>query len=206
MHLTNFGWLLIALLIFSLFIGYRYIKRSNPDEKPGCVGVVYVATICFILSLFVVMFAPALVNVVIGKSHLTIKGGDTEEESSLIGNILVGGSLLMIFIMFYCLCWGIAYALGKNTSRFMSIGVKILIYFIVPLGMLFMLFMLSRVVYRHAMGIERHETWAIGLCSFFSVGLFFGFWGYIKMLLRPKSADPGNSLYKDFDEDEDSLT
>jgi len=183
-QLTPFGWALIAAMPAAVFIAIKFIKRTNPGERPGCAGVAYVATICFILMLFVIIFLPLL-------SQRMYQGITGTRSGSFLEWVTVGGCFVMVLGMFYIMSWGIAFALGRNTKRFARVGIQLLSWLLLPAAMLFMLSMLCYVLYLHFAGEKRQPFWVIAVCLLFAVILFLGFWGYLKMLINRQRTPPG---------------
>lgn len=184
-QLTPFGWAIIAAMIASVLIAIKFMKRTSPGVKPGCAGVAYVATICFILFLFVIVFLPLLAQ----RIYQGITGA---RSGSFLEWMTVGGCFVMVLGMFYIMSWGIAFALGRNTNRFARVGKRLLTGLLVPAAMLFMLCMLCYALYLHFSGEKRQPFWVIAICLAFAIILFLGFWGYMKTLTGQQQDPPGN--------------
>lgn len=174
-QLTPFGWVLIGAMMAAVFIAVKFIKRTNPGVKPGCAGVAYVATICFILFLLVIVFLPLL-------SQRIYQGITGVHSGSFLEWVTVAGCFVMVLGMLYLMSWGIAFALGRNTRRFAAVGRQLLAWFLIPMAMLFMFSLLCYAIYLHFSGQKQQPFWVIAICLLFTVALFFGCWGYLKML------------------------
>ncbi|WP_300600124.1 hypothetical protein [Niabella sp.] len=186
-QLTPFGWALIAAMMAAVFVAIKFLKRTSPGSKPGCAGVAYVATICFILFLFVMVFLPLLSQRIYQGITGTRSGGFLEWAT-------VGGCFIMVLGMFYLMSWGLAFAFGRNTKRFATVGMRLLSWLLLPAAMLFMFSMLCYAMYLHFSGEKRQPFWVIAICLLFAIILFLGFWGYMKMLIsqRPKPRNNGS--------------
>ncbi|MCF3110975.1 hypothetical protein LL912_19470 [Niabella sp. CC-SYL272] len=184
-QLTPFGWALIGAMTAAVFIAIKFIKRTSPGVKPGCAGVAYVATIYFILFLFVIVFLPLL-------SQRIYQGITGARSGSFLEWLTVGGCFIMVLGMFYIMSWGIAFALGRSTRRFAAVGRQLLAWFLIPVAMLFMFSVLCYAVYLHFSGQKQQPFWVIAICLLFAVALFFGCWGYLKMLTGQQRALQNN--------------
>lgn len=52
LRITGYGWTAIVLMVLSIFVAIKILRRSSGDGKPGCIGVGYVSLILFILLMF----------------------------------------------------------------------------------------------------------------------------------------------------------
>ncbi len=110
-------------------------------------------------------------------------GMETAEELSGNKYILIGGAAVLLLIMGYFILAGIAYAMGRRMQPFYRFGLGLLLYFIFPLAMLFLLGGMGYAVVSYFMGKKPDMPgWAVAVCSFFSIVLFLAFIGYLRML------------------------
>ena len=119
-------------------------------------------------------------------------GMDVAEEISLSKYMLIGGAGVMLLLIGYFLFGGIYYAMGKNMSRYFVFGKNLVMGFIMPLGMLLLLGGMGYALFLYFSGQKPDmPMWAVVVCGFFSVMLFFSFIGYIRSYLFPRweSAD-----------------
>lgn len=235
---------MIALVVLSVLVAVKILKRKNKDNKLGCLGIGYVSLIAFclfslstllagILGRFlfdtftlpryearvvdfhtfqdkdnknrtVTMFQPIVTFATNEGTPVTIKtdisssgkktigevltvgykpGMETAEELSGNKYILIGGAAVMLLIMGYFALSGIAYAMGWRMKPFYRFGTGLLLYFIFPLAMLFLLCGMGYAVVLYFMGQKPDmPVWAVAICSFFSLVLLFAFMGYVRML------------------------
>lgn len=244
LRITSYGWGMIALIVLSVLVAIKVLKRKDRERSPGCLGIGYISLIIFCLFSLSAMLAGMLGSFLINAltlpryearvvdyhtfedkdsrnrrltmfqpivsfrtkegSVVTIKtdiassgkkdkgvsltvgykpGMDTAEELSGNKYILIGGACVMLLIMGYFALGGIAYAMGWRMRPFYRFGAGLLLYFIFPLAMLSLLGAMSYVVTLYFMGQKPDmPVWAVVICSFFSLTLFFAFIGYLRML------------------------
>lgn len=244
LRITGYGWTAIVLIALSILVAIKILKRSNRQEKSGCIGVGYVSLIVFILLSFSTMLAGMLGSFVLniftlpryeakvvnissyqstdnkkrtttmyrsevafttedgtpveigtdissserGEIGEVVKVGyrpgmQTAEELSGSKYMLMAGGAVMLLIMGYFVVAGIFYAMGAKMSAFYRFGMNGLLYFILPLGMLFMLGGMGYAVVLYFMGRKPDmPVWAVVVCCFFCLVLLGGLLGYIRML------------------------
>lgn len=244
LRITNYGWGMIAIIVLSVLVALKVLKRNNRGQRPGCLGIGYVSLIAFCLFSLSTMLAGMLGSFVIhaftlpryearvidyssyvdkdsqnkrvtmfqsvvafngkGGAPVTIKtdvsssgkramgevvtvgyepGMETAEELSGNKYILIGGAGFMLLIMGYFALGGIAYALGWRMKPFYNFGTGLLLYFVFPVAMLFLLGAMGYAVVLYFMGQKPDmPVWAVAVCSFFCFVLFFAFLGYVRML------------------------
>jgi len=51
--LTPYGWTFLGIIAASILLARKILLRKNENEKPGCIGVGYVATVISVLSIMV---------------------------------------------------------------------------------------------------------------------------------------------------------
>lgn len=116
------------------------------------------------------------------------KGQSMAEEFSLTKLFLMCGLSVMMLILGYIVVAAIQYASGRNMKKTMNFGSKLLLQFLVPLGMIAMFSMLSFALYQYFTGQKPDmPLWAVILCSFFAFVLLLSTIGYIKILRGKKS-------------------
>lgn len=243
LRITNYGWGMIAVLVLSVLVALKVLKRNDRSLRPGCLGIGYVSLIAFCLFSLSIMLAGMLGSFVLHAfslpryearvvdyssyedkdSHnrrvtmfrsvvaftacgkpVTLKtdisssakraigeavtvgykpGMEIAEELSGNKYMLIGGAAVLLFIMGYFALGGIAYALGWRMKPFYNFGMSLLLYFIFPLAMLFLLGGMGYAVVLYFMGQKPDmPLWAVVVCSFFCLVLFSAFLGYIRML------------------------
>lgn len=104
-------------------------------------------------------------------------------EFSASKYLLMGGAAVMLLVMGYFAMGGIFYAMGWRMTSFLNFGMKILLYFILPLGMLFMLGGMGYAVVQYFIGLRPDmPIWAVAVCTFFCLVLSLAMVGYVRML------------------------
>jgi hypothetical protein len=110
-------------------------------------------------------------------------GMEAAEELSGGKYLLVAGGAVMLLIMGYFAIAGILYAMGARMAAYYRFGMNGLLYFILPLGMLFMLGALGYAVVLYFVGSKPDmPVWAVVVCSFFCLVLTGALFGYVRML------------------------
>jgi hypothetical protein len=244
LRITGYGWTAIVLIALSIFVAIKILKRRNPNEKSGCIGVGYVSLVMFILLSFSTMLAGMLGSFVLNvltlpryeakiidisayqdtnrrKRTTTMyrsivafttedgtpveirtdissserreigevvkvgyrSGMQTAEELSAGKYILMAGGAVMLLVMGYFVIAGIFYAMGAQMSAFYRFGMNLLLYFIFPLGMLFLLGGMGYAVVLYFTGQKPDmPVWAVVVCCFFCLVLLGAMLGYLRML------------------------
>ena len=110
-------------------------------------------------------------------------GMDRAEEFSSGKYLLIGGGVVMLLVMGYFVVGGILYSMQVRMEWYFGLGMKLLLYFILPLGMLFMFCALGYALVQYFMGLRPDMPgWAVAVCGFFCLVLFFAMIGYVRML------------------------
>lgn len=110
-------------------------------------------------------------------------GMDRAEEFSGGKYLLIGGAAVMLLVMGYFVVGGILYSMNLTMEWYFALGMKLLLYFILPLGMLFMFGALGYALVQYFMGLRPDMPgWAVAVCGFFCLVLFFAMIGYVRML------------------------
>lgn len=60
LQITGYGWTGIAIIILSVLIAVKILKRSNRQGRPGCLGIGYVSLVVFCLLTFTVSLGGVL--------------------------------------------------------------------------------------------------------------------------------------------------
>lgn len=110
-------------------------------------------------------------------------GMQIAEELSGGKFILMAGAAVMLLVMGYFVIAGIFYAMGSQMSAFYRFGMKLLLYLIFPLGMLFLLGGMGYAVVLYFTGQKPDmPVWAVVVCCFFCLVLLGAMLGYLRML------------------------
>lgn len=118
------------------------------------------------------------------------KGMERAIEYSLIKFLLMGGVFLIGLAFFFLIVWAVFYAIGKPTDGIKNIGVKMVSFLVIPIAMLLLLGGMLYGLYHHfTQTDEKLPIWAVCLLVFFSLILFFSFWGYLKGLFLKKETN-----------------
>lgn len=107
------------------------------------------------------------------------------------------GLATIMFVLVYVLVLGIAYSFGIPTGRLLQIGAGFLMYYLVPAGMLLLFYGCAYGgVYLYFTGRKPDmPIWAVVVCCFFSVVLFFSLIGWARMLLGKGDGKKGKKVY-----------
>lgn len=110
-------------------------------------------------------------------------GQNTAQEFSLKKLFLMCGLSVMMLILGYIVVAAIQYALGKNMQKTLKFGAKLVLQFLVPLGMITMCCLLSFALYQYFSGQKPDmPMWAVIICGFFAFVLFLSSIAYIKTI------------------------
>lgn len=60
LQITSYGWAAIAMMVLSVLVAVKVLKRGDTRRKPGCLGVGYIALIVFCLLSFATMLSGML--------------------------------------------------------------------------------------------------------------------------------------------------
>ncbi len=60
LRITGYGWGMIVLVLVSVLVALKILKRKNRDGRPGCLGTGYVSLIVFCLLSLSAMLAGVL--------------------------------------------------------------------------------------------------------------------------------------------------
>ncbi|MGF6849809.1 hypothetical protein QFZ51_005044 [Chitinophaga sp. W3I9] len=244
LRITSYGWAAIAIVVLSVLLAVKILKRNNPGGKPGCMGIGYVSLVVFCLLSLSATLAGVLGDFVVNAFTLprykakvvsfssyvskdsknkntimyrstvafTTKDGTPVEmetdvsssgkpdigevitvgyepgmsaagEFSTSKYLLMSGAAVMLLVMGYFAIGGILYAMGWRMASFFNSGMILLLYFIIPLAMLFMLGGMGYAVVQYFMGLRPDmPVWAVVVCTFFCLVLSAGMLGYFRML------------------------
>lgn len=110
-------------------------------------------------------------------------GMEKAQELNGTKYLLMGGATVMLLIMAYVVIGGFLYAMGFRMVRFYRLGMGLLLYFILPLAMLFLLGAMGYAVVLYFMGDKPDmPVWAVVVCIFFCLILSGALLGYVRML------------------------
>jgi hypothetical protein len=97
--------------------------------------------------------------------------------------LLMSGAAVMLLVIGYFSIAGIIYAMGWQMAAYFNFGMILLLYFILPLAMLFMLGGMGYAVVTYFMGLRPDmPVWAVAVCTFFCLVLFAGMIGYVRLV------------------------
>jgi hypothetical protein len=186
--ITTYGWIFIMLLILSLVLTAGVVKRMNAKGrdkgKGGCLNFGFVGLIIYILMIFVYTFSEAIFEKFYHALTNVFSPTNANAAHTLsIGEIaLLFGASIMIFAMALVLIAVIKYAAGGSLSGITDFGLKFLMRFIFPFGMLFLLGGMGFALFQYFMG-ERPDMplWAVIICCFFCLILILTIPAIIKM-------------------------
>ncbi len=60
LQITSYGWAAIAMMVLSVLVAVKMLRRNNSQRRPGCLGVGYIALIVFLLLGFATMLSGML--------------------------------------------------------------------------------------------------------------------------------------------------
>jgi hypothetical protein len=115
------------------------------------------------------------------------RGMEKAVEISAGSYLIMAGTAVMLLIIGYFAIGGVLYAMGTRMTSFYNFGLKLLLYLILPLAMLFMSGALGYVVIQYFLGNKPDmPEWAVAVCCFFCLILIGGIIGYFRMLIDKK--------------------
>lgn len=244
LQITGYGWTGIGIIILSVLLAIKILKRNKPDSRPGCIGIGYVSLVVFCLLTFtvsltgmlggfvykavtlprykariinytsfeskdsrsrrIIMYRPTVTFTTADGTPVTMEsdvassgkpeiGGtitvgykpdmEKAEELSATKFLLMAGAAVMLVIIGYFAVGGMLYAMGYKMRRYMKLGMNLLLYFILPLGMLFLFCGMAYALILYFRGLKPDmPVWAVGICIFFCLVLALSFLGYARML------------------------
>ncbi|MFC6268273.1 hypothetical protein [Frigoriflavimonas asaccharolytica] len=123
------------------------------------------------------------------KIDVTYKEGSEYVRVMNFGEMKLMGSIVLFF--FFVAAIGIVaivlYVFDKDISFVGVLAFGFVIYVVFPLGMLSLLLILSKVILDYFSGIKDDiSIFALGMCIFFVITIFFILIGYVNMLFGKK--------------------
>ncbi|WP_292008409.1 hypothetical protein [Chryseobacterium sp.] len=118
------------------------------------------------------------------KIYFQNKADTAHTADSKIITLGIFGTFL--FILGILLLWAILYALGKDYSFIIKMGLTFLLYLVLPAGMLFFIGVFGWLLWEYFEGRKDLPIAVIGMCSIFITVLIPAFFGYLKMLFKNK--------------------